>query len=260
MKPKIIITVVLGVASAGFLGWRVITVHNRATPQFSLLEDPSGSHLGGCASVVGITEQILHSERVSSGSSLTVLAIGDESTADEPRLVSRRVIPVSRRVMEGAHAGLRAQQEMVDDVQRRCEALHPTKVSPIFQGVKQAIGELRRLGCKSGSNCELWIDSDGEENVVSSIRRALEVPGHSDQALPSPVDNDGIHVAFCGLAVTAGRISDASGREIRRMPRRSPDHDDNLQRIWAGLFTKPELVTFAPYCPEPSSSRGGASR
>jgi hypothetical protein len=201
--------------------------------------------------VLGITEQLLDSHAVSPGSWLTVLAIGDESTAYEPKLLARYPIPVNRRIVEGPKTGLRRQQEILDDLKQRCGQLHPTMVSPIFQGVKQGVAELRTLGCGNGSDCKLWIDSDLEENAVTAINRILEHPESNRQALPAPLHNEGIRIAFCGLAVTAGRIIGRSGRETRKARPRNPGHDDNLRRTWAALFTKPELVTFDPYCPEP---------
>ena len=85
---------------------------------------------------------------------------------------------------------------------------------------------------------------DLEENAVSAIKTILENPESKRQALPVPLDNEGIRVTFCGLAVTAGHIIGPSGNEIRKARPRNPGHDDNLRRILAVLFTKPDLVTF----------------
>lgn len=71
-----------------------------------------------------------------------------------------------------------------------------------------------------------------------------------------PLDNEGIMVTFCGFAETVGLFVDPSGREIRRTVARDPHRDDRLQAVWRALFTRPELVSFQPYCPEPSIPRG----
>lgn len=264
MRLNILIGSLAGLLCFGFVGWRVHSIHSRTVSHLVIIEDPSASHPDGCSSLQGITEHVLDRNTGPSGSRLTVLAIGDESTANEPKLVARYPIPVNRRIMEGPKAGLRRQQEILGDLKVRCEKLHPTMISPIFQGVKQGIAELRRLGCKNASDCKLWVDSDLEENVVTAIKTRLEHPGDNRQALPIlpiPLDNDGIRVAFCGFAVTAGRIVDASGRQIFKARPRTPTHDDNLRHTWAGLFTKPELVTFDPYCPDPPRSDAlGAAR
>jgi hypothetical protein len=257
MRLNVLIGTLTGLLSFGFIAWRVHVTHNRSVFHAAILEDLSASHPGGCLSVQGITEQVLDSHPVSLGSSLLVLAIGDASTANEPRLLGRYLIPANRRIMEGPTAGLRRRQELLDDLKLRCGQLHPTMISPIFQGVKQSVTELRSLGCGIGSDCKLWIDSDLEENAVTAIETMLDHPESKRQVLPVVLNNEGIHVAFCGLAVTAGRIIGPSGREVRISPRRDPNHDDRLRRTWAELFTKPEWVAFEPYCPEasPSSER-----
>lgn len=250
MRLNILTITLTGLASFGFIGWRVNAMHRRPVSHIGIIEDLSASHHDGCYSLQGITEQLLDRNAVSSGSWLTFLVTGDESTANEPKLVARYPIPVDKRIMEGPKTALGRRQEILDDLKLRCGQLRPTMVSPIFQGVKQGVAELRRLGCGTGSDCKLWIDSDLEENAVMAIKATLEHPGNN-QALPTPLHNEGIRVAFCGFAVTAGRIVGPSGRDIRKARPRNPAHDDNLQRTWAELFTKPELVTFDPYCPGP---------
>jgi hypothetical protein len=59
-------------------------------------------------------------------------------------------------------------------------------------------------------------------------------------------------VTFCGFAQTRGRSVVSSSREIRAVAPRDPHRDDRLQAVWRALFTRPELVSFEPYCPEPT--------
>ncbi len=254
MRVNVLIGITAGLVVFAVTAWRVHAMHARPLSHVSIIEDLSGSHPGGCSSVLGIAEQIFDKHAVLPGSSLTVLAVGDESTANEPRLLARYPIPVTRRIIEGAGAAIKQQQEILDDLKPRCGKLQPTMVSPIFQGVKQAVAELRSLGCRNGSDCKLWIDSDLEENAITAIQAILTDPKSKRQPLPASLANDGIHIAFCGWALTAGRIIDPSGREIRTVRPRDPNHDDNLRRTWAKLFTNPELLTFDPYCPEPLRS------
>jgi hypothetical protein len=256
VRFTILSSTLAGLGFFGFIGWRVHDIHQRAVSHGAIVADLSASHPGGCSSVHGIAEWLLEGHAVPPGSWLILLAIGDESTSNEPKLLARYPIPVNRRIMEGPKTGLRRQQEILADLKARCGQLHTTMVSPIFQGVKEGIAGLRGLGCTKGSDCKLWIDSDLEENGVPAIKSLLERPANNRGALPTPLDNNGIKIAFCGFAVTTGRIVDPSGREIGRgRPRRDPSHDDNLRRTWASLFTKPELLTFDPYCPGTSSVR-----
>lgn len=254
MRFNVLIGTLGGLVCIGFVGWRVHGIHSRAVSQIGIIEDRSASHPGWCSSLQSITEHILEEHTASSASWLTFLATGDESTANEPKLLARYPLPADRRIMEGPKTGLRWRKEILDDLKLQCGKLQPTMTSPIFQGVTQGIAELHRLGCGNGSACKLWIDSDLEENAVAAIKTALEHPGYNRQALPTPLDNEGIQVAFCGFAVTAGRIVGPSGREILKTRPRSPGHDDNLRRTWSQLFTKHALVTFEPYCPGPRTS------
>jgi len=254
MHLRMLIGTLAGFASVGFVAWRVHDMHHRIICNIGIVADPSASHPGGCSSLQGIAEEILGGHPMPAGSWLAVLAIGEESTSNEPRLLARYPIPVNRRIMEGPTTSLKRKQQILDDLKLRCGELHPTMVSPIFQGVSQGLAELRGLGCANDSDCKLWVDSDLEENTVSTIKTVLEHPDSKRLGLPTRLENEGIHVAFCGLAVTAGRIIGPSGREVRKARPRDPSHDDNLRRTWAALFTKPELVTFDPYCPGPRPS------
>ena len=156
-------------------------------------------------------------------------------------------------MIEGRRANGERQQVLLQDLLTRCESVRPTSVSPIFLGVKQAIANLRAEGCKDGSQCSLWVSTDLEENGVRAIKERIDHARHGKEPLPKPLDNSGIMVTFCGFAQTAGRLVDPSGREIRKAVARDPHRDDRLQAVWRSMFTKPELVTFVPYCPKPNN-------
>jgi hypothetical protein len=66
--------------------------------------------------------------------------------------------------------------------------------------------------------------------------------------LAPPIDNEGIDVVFCGLAVTTGRVIKSSDRKIGRVLPRDPGRENRLQLVWRSLFTTRELVRFEPYC------------
>jgi hypothetical protein len=208
MKTGILYIILFCLASTGFVGWRVHTAKSQDAPQFELVEDPSISHPNGCESVLGLAEQAFHTEGASSRSTLTILVIGDETTANEPWQLGRYSIPKSRKVIEGRTANARRQQDLLRDIWNKCQTVRRTTISPIFLGVKQAIADLRAQGCSQTSHCQVFVDSDLEENVETSIKKSLNIVGGGTRILPLPIDNDGIDVAFCGLAVTAGRIVD----------------------------------------------------
>lgn len=250
MKTDILCTILFCSASVGFVAWRVHAVRAQDAQYFALVEDRSMSHEEGCESLLGLAEQALRTEGVSSSSILTVLVIGDEATANEPWQLGRYSIPRARKVLEGRTANLRRQQDVLHDIWNKCQTVRRTTISPIFLGVKQAIADLRAQGCSGTSHCELFVDSNLEENVETSIKKSLNNPSGGTRLLPPPINNDGIDVAFCGLAVTAGHIVDPSGKEIRKAPPRNSGRDDRLRQTWLRLFTRPETVRFEPYCPQ----------
>lgn len=248
MKP--LLYSVLCIASTVLIGWRINAIHNRETQHFEIVEDLSLSHPNGCGSLLGLAESVLRSDGASPESTLTILIVGDATTANEPWQLGRYVIPVTRKVIEGHKVTL--QQEVLRDISGKCGMTRRTNVSPIFLAVKQAVADLRAQGCKESSGCQLLVDSDLEDNVETYIEKGLKGLRSDKRYLPSPIKNDGIEIVFCGLAVTAGHIVDPSSKEIRRTLPRNPGREDRLRQIWLSLFTRPEAVRVEPYCPKPS--------
>jgi hypothetical protein len=255
MRAGILYVLLFCGASALFVGWRVHALKHQQALHFELVEDPSLSHSEVCESLLGLAEQALRTEGVSSSSTLTILVIGNEATANEPWQLGRYSIPRTRQVLKGRTANLRRQQDVLHDIWNKCQTVRRTTISPIFLGVKQAIADLHAQGCSGTSHCELFVDSDLEENVETSIKRSLNNPNGETRILPSPINNDGIDVVFCGIAVTTGRIVDPSGREIRKASPRNSRREDQLGQIWLKLFTNPEMLRFAPYCPKLDATR-----
>jgi hypothetical protein len=257
MKQPVVILVSACMAVAAFVGWRMEAMRSERVNHFALVQDPSRSYTGGCASLVGVAGAALGSAGASANSRLTVLALGDASTAGEPRRLGVFTIPTSRKVIEGKRATLDRQQALFQDLLTRCESVRPTSVSPIFLGVKRAVADLRASGCKAGSGCRIWVSTDLEENGERGMRERILHSREAREPLPPPLDNEGIEVTFCGFSQTAGRVIDPSGREVRIGAARDPRRDDRLQAVWRAMFTSPELVSFEPYCPEPSNSQVG---
>lgn len=252
MKQPLVILISACVATVGFIGWRMHSMHSSTVNQFGAVQDPSLSYSGGCQSIVGSAEAVLHDPNASEKSTFTVLVLGDDSTAREPRRLATYSIPIRRKVIEGRRANVERQASLLHNLQARCESVRPTSVSPIFLGVKQAIADLRAGGCKEGSHCGLWVSSDLEENGVRAIEERIHRARHPKEPLPELLDNSGIAVTFCGFAQTAGHLVDNSGREIRSAVARDPRRDDRLQTVWRALFSNSELVRFEPYCPASS--------
>ena len=254
MKHPLVILISACLASVSFVGWRMHAMRNHTVNHYELVQDPSRSYTGGCASIVGTAEGGLRDPGVSADSTLTVLALGDQSTANEPRRLAAYTIPTARKVIEGRRAAVERENRLLQDLRARCESVRPTPVSPIYLGVKQAVADLQAEGCKEGAHCGLWVSTDLEENGVHAIEQRISPGGARGDPLPARLDNSGITVTFCGFAQTAGHFPGRSGREIRSAVIRDPRRDDRLLAVWQSLFARPELVHFAPYCPDPNVS------
>ena len=250
-KPTVLVLLALVMVAAIAL-WRVRAMRSDPVNHRAILHDPSISYTGGCELAVGSAEQMLRGPGVSTRSKLILLVLGDGATANEPRELGKYDLPISRKVIEGRKANERQQAALLREISKTCNSVRPTSISPIFMGVRQAIADLRAEGCTEVSHCVLQVDSDLEENVEAGIKSSLD-RARKRNPLPAALDNDGIDVTFCGYAATAGRITDPTGREVRKFTGRNPAREDRMQQIWRSLFMSPERVKFEPYCPKPSN-------
>jgi hypothetical protein len=212
-----------------------------------IIEDES-ANLKEVASLIGLTQQVLEINGAASGSTLTVLVLGDQSTVNEPWRLGAYSVPTVRKVLDVSRKR-RQQQEILADVSGKCEALRRTTISPIFLGVTQAVADLRARGCKVTPHCQLFVDSDLEENVEPLIRNMLSKGAGPKHISMPQVDNSGIDVMFCGVAVTDGRIHDRGEKGVRQFVARDSSHVHRLQEVWRSLFVEPAIVRFEPYCP-----------
>jgi hypothetical protein len=250
MKKNIFYAILFCGATAGLIGWRVHAVRTQEVPHFEIIEDLSLSHPEGCEPLLGLAERVLRMEGVSAGSTLSVLVIGNETTANEPWQLGRYLIPTTRKVLEGPTATLQRRQGVLHDISQKCRALPRTTISPIFLGVKQAVADLRAQGCTEISHCQIFIDSDLQENVEFSIRANIEAADRQKLSSLPQINNKGIHVTFCGLAVTSGDIAHGLSRRAHELVPRSAGHEDRLQDIWRSVFSNDGMVGFEPFCPK----------
>lgn len=250
MKSNTALAILLGAATVGFVAWQVHAVLTTEPPQYEIVEDHSGSHGPACASLRGLAGQALDSPGATPGSALTILLLGDHSTANEPRRIGTYPIPVDRRVAEGPHEIVSERAAILDEIGGICQTLPQTNISPIFLGVKQAVADLRARGCGIRSQCSLVVDSDLQENVELSIKRRLNGSARGP-ALPQPIDNAGINVDFCGYAVALGNVLGPMATRTVTVPPRNANQDARLQESWRSLFSESSAVAFEPYCPTP---------
>jgi len=234
------------VTAFGYWRYRVGAEH-RPVAQFAFIQDPSDSIAADCDRTVGLVERALAAPEVGEGSTITMLALGDEKTANEPRWLGHFEVPVIRRVIEGQRASAREKQDLLANVRKRCSEVKETLRSPIFVGLKRGVEHLKVTGSPEDSR-HLFIQTDGEEFDNKAIMEALNQRPGARAILPSPIDNAGVDVKFCGMAETVGQIAGADRRVQRKSRPRSEERADRLREVWLKLFTTPDLVSFEPYC------------
>jgi hypothetical protein len=189
-------------------------------------------------------------------STLLVLATGDDITLGEPVEVARLVGFKSARAIESPANSERKEREIVEKVVTDCSALPRTSITPISLAARRAMEQLHVLGCKSGTGCGLFIQTDGEENVEVGVRRAL-AGSRAPIVLPTPIDNTGIAVTICGLSQTTGQNDIGKVDRVRR--NHNARSADRLMEVLRHFFAVPALVAFEPVCPKAGISSSGPS-
>ena len=260
MRHKLILVTIAAAACASFAFgyWRYNAARlARNVTHVVIVRDPSASTADGCGSVVGLADRALKTPGLARVATITLLAIGDEETAHEPRLLGEFRVPEVRRVIEGKRAAVRQREELFAGLRARCEEARQTQVSPVFLGTKRGVERLRSVGAE-GDNKILYVQTDGEETADPQIKRALNGAPAGGLKLPGPIQNDGVSVVICGLAETTGQTTNVEGK-LRRLTRpRDPRHADRMTAVWKSLFTNPELVSLEPYCQKPQVAGAGS--
>lgn len=242
--------IILGcVLTIAFGIWRYLTVGGARPAHGAVVLDLSESSTNKCTCLSALVEREITASSSNGESTLTVFHTGDETTANEPVLVARYQVPHHRKVIEGRSAAGRRKEDILTDLKTRCEKLAATKRSPIFLAATRATEHLRSLGCGEGSDCRMYVVSDGEELTDRGIAQAIGGRrSKSGVVLPKPIANEGIRVIFCGMAETSGHLKSANGKPQQLTRDRDPMHADRLREVWTSLFTQTQLVMFEPFC------------
>src|SRR2546423_11890511 len=115
MTTKASLMVLLAVCAMSAFGyWRYQEAgKTHGVAQFEFIQDPSDSIANDCGRITGLTERALAMIQTGSGSTITLFALGDEATANEPRLLGEFKIPIIRRVIEGQRASARETEALL---------------------------------------------------------------------------------------------------------------------------------------------------
>ena len=242
---SIIAATLIGGTVMGVVCWRII---DRQVPKITngaIVCDNSGSMADVQDSCIGLADRALKRPKLTNGSIVTVVGLGDGQTGNEPRFVAKYEVPYSRRALEGKGAISRQKALVLADLQGRLERLPRTLRSPIFLAVKRGVEQLRGNRCAADSDCYLFVRTDGEETAEAAIKRALDGQGKL-KGLPEPISNEGITVVLCGLSETV----ESASTETKGRPVHEARRGDRIRDVWLSLFTEPNFVSFEPYCPK----------
>src|SRR5215212_502324 len=143
--------------------WRYEVAGTSRPAHAVIIRDRSDSVLSGCDCTVALVRRALAGPHIQAGSTIAVTITGDQSTANEPSLLSSVEVPITRQVLEGRNAADRQREKLVEDIKMRCEKIAQTKVSPILAAIREAVEHLRSKGCGPDSHCFVYAQSDLEE-------------------------------------------------------------------------------------------------
>lgn len=239
---KIVITLTLfALCVAG-----AIIAHMTLTPPPAhsvVAVDISASIERDCVGLRKEGERLLSHSAIQPGSTVTLLAIGRSGLDPEPTRLFDKALPIESDDVFGRDesAFARERQAFMGQLQKSCESAAATKSSPVLRLITQSLAHLRSRGCKAGGPCFLTVQTDMEEDVEPALRAAIQRAAKRPTIelptdLAGSLDNAGIEVKFCGS-------SDARPRA--KQSRAAPA---TLARLWKAMFTRPELVSFQPYC------------
>jgi hypothetical protein len=232
--------------SIGFTHWRYHTAGTfNEYVHFGILIDRSLSPDQKACATTFLHERLAQAN-FTSGGTITLLATGDQSTQNEPMLVSSYKLMKSQRVILGKRDNMRQRTKVLNDLEGQLKGLQASEEEPIYLAISRAVERLRKSDERIDSKFYLYVMTDGEESVESKIKRALQARRGEKITLPTPIDNAGIETIFCGLAETGSALS--SSKTHGNLKTSEPRDIDQLRRVWAGLFTHPELVNFASCC------------
>ncbi len=253
---------VVGVGSLlvffSFALWRMNVAANAKQPLYGIVADISSSHnvdrAHACLTVAGLSEKLMQESAGNPGARMEVLALGDSSRGGEPLLLTaQELIPVRTTLSTGKAAILRQQQSYVNGIYNNCVKAPSPEYSAISLGIERVLEYTRSKQCGSNTLCTVYVDTDGNENVATALTARLKGKLSSSFGQPPILDNTGVDVRFCGMAVRTVDPTTREGSAGRRQAFRSHQDPARMEAVWRSAFTHPEQVSFEPFCAQPKS-------
>lgn len=227
--------------------WRYWNAEKAKSTHFGISFDRSESTRIGCDCIAYLARRAMSAPEITRQSTLTVLASGNQATANEPVPVTQYQLPILRKVMDGRASIHKRQIEIINDLNVRCKNVPHSDRSPILFTVMRSLENLRKQGCDSHSACTLFVVSDGEELVDQNLKQAIRGRGQPGKGA-TLLENAGIRIIFVGVAETNGLMKSADHSARQFTQARDQERAWRLQDAWRARFTQPDLVRFEPFC------------
>lgn len=247
---------VLAILAAAGIALRALLGGKPQPVRAVIVFDRSDSTRDACAAVTGVAEMLLAERSWPKGSSIVILATGDDKTLGEPVELFRHTDFRRKRTVEGKSTAARQSRALLASIYDACESAPRTRTSPIYLAVRRGAEMLSGAGCET-ERCTLAVVSDGEETVEPGLAAALKRGGRTKKPTgqPARIANETARVTWCGLAETVAAPQPASAKAKGRAkratePKRDAGRADRLLELWRGLFTEPSSVELAPVCPK----------
>lgn len=178
------------------------------------------------------------------GSMLTLLTIGTSAGNPAPTRAFEEALPASSgSIMARAEGGDDDKLKgFFNGFQKACEAASASPSSPVIRLVSDGVAELQSKAASPKARKFLIVQSDLMDDAEPAMRAALiRARKYPDTPVPPAlarsINNEATSVVFCGVSQTA------TGQKGAR-----PLPGAVLQRIYRELFTRPEQISFRPYC------------
>ena len=247
--PIAVLVLVGGISLCAFGLWRYRSVRAIQTPHVGFLVDSSASAGIDCACLEELVLQAPAAAHLTAASTLSILQTGNRASANEPVQVAEYTLPAFHTIVENREKTATAQKRLLHDLRQSCQGLSQTDRSPIFQAIGRSVEHLKAKACGPGTNCRLYVLTDGEELIDPHIRQALRsTEDLAQMTLPSPIHNEGISIVFVGIAQTKGQGRTAAGQRQPYTRDRNLQTAGRLEAVWRKVFVQPELISFAPFC------------
>lgn len=236
-----------------------IFVHQEAPRAYAVVgPDTSLSVSMNCANIEQVISALMKRQGMREGSTIAFFKIGDGPNDPEPKRLLELIVPGESENFYNRDQARKGYEKKVKEltaaIRQSCEAIAPTKFSPILRMVTRSIEHLRTL-CPKDGPCYATFKTDLVDDVDAQlapvIAKAAKDPSIAlPPELSGSIDNAGIQVAFCGAAEVRARKAGSA----------TPPSPETLKRLWTGIFRHPELIFFEPFCGNVSDGLSQQSR